>query len=307
MTRIGIIGTGDVAHNHIIGLLTSNNYEISGCYSPENSRAMVFARQYRLISYSTPEALFKDVDTVDITDDFPETMHLAELSLKAMKHVFIARPDRLNMNQMRYLRNMAEESGTVLQFGTGYKYCPVYHLLEKSMQTAQLVDVRHQLVNSGDWYAQLINELSYDFDFVMSVLNTSIQKLDVKTCTASENAADVLHFRLECDNGCTVNMTAYTVAEGDPQLEMTFTSSDAVVRADIFKSLIERRSRTCNTVDSITLDPYNERTTHKDYLKNFYHAICNEFDALRNIDKQFQNRDAADYLGESIKLMVRYK
>jgi predicted dehydrogenase len=300
MTRIGIIGTNEVAHIHIVGLLTSNHFEIAGCYSPENRQSMIFARQYRLISYSSAEALFKYADAVDITDDLPETMELAEFSLKALKHVFIAQPNSLNMMQMQYLKKLAEESGVVLQFGTGYKYCPAYHLLADTMQTAMVVDVRHQLTYNGDFREQLNMKLSYDFDFVTSILNANITKLDVKTWIKTEKTPDLLHCSLECDNGCAINMMAYSVVETDPQLEMTFTSPDAVIRADIFQSTIEKQSRTCNETDNIILDNYNIKSVHQYYLRNFYRAICNELDAIRNIDKQFQNVAAANYIVEKI-------
>ena len=301
MTKIGIIGTGDLAHIHMVGLLTINHYEIAGCYSPENRQSMVFARQHRLVSYSSPEALFKYANAVDITDDFPETMALAELSLKALKHVFIAQPGRLNMKQMQYLKKLADESGVVLQLGTGYKYCPVFSKLSETIQPPMVVDIRHQLVNNCDLYTQLHMKLTYNFDFVTGILNASISKLDVKSWTKSKNSPDVLHCRLECDNGCTINMLIYTIDEGDPKLEFTFTSTDAVIRADIFKSVIEKQHRTCNTVDRIVLDAYSEKSVQQYYLKTFHRAICNDLDAIRSIDKQFQNMAAADYIVDRIR------
>ena len=296
MTRIGIIGTEDVAHIHIIGLLTSNNFEIVGCYSPENRQSMLFARQYRLISYSSADALFKHADAIDITDDLPEMMELAELSLKALKHVFIAQPDRLSMEQMQYLKKLADESNVILKLGAGYKYCPAYNLLAETMQTALVVDIRHQLLNNNDLCNQLIMKLSYGFDFVTGIIQANISKLEVKTWTNTENSPDLFQCRLDCDNGSVVNVLGYTVNEGDPKLEMTFTSSDTVIRADIFKSHIEKQYRNSNVTDSLILDDYNEKSVHQNYLRIFYHAICNERDAIRTIDKQFQNIAAADYI-----------
>ena len=307
MIKIGIIGTGNVAHLHIMGLLTNNDYEIAGCYSPENRQSMVFARQYRLISYSSPEALLKYADAVDITDNFPETMELAELSLKAMKHVFIAQPNWLNMDQIQYLKKLAEESGVILQIGAGYRYCPVHDMLSESMQTAKVIDIKHQLVNDNNLYTRLYLELSYDFDFVTSILKASICKLDVKSWTKYEDSPDVLQCKLECDNGSVVNMMGYTVVEGEPKLDITFTSSDVIIRTEIFKSVIEKQYRAYNVIDNIVLDAYSEKTVHKQYLRNFYLAICNDNDAIRNIDKQFQNIAAADFIIDRMKqLQVTY-
>jgi len=239
-------------------------------------------------------------DVVYIADNLPETMELAELSLKALKHVFIAQPDLLNMKQIQYLKKLAEESGVVLQLGTGYKYCPVYHLLAKTMQTAMMVDIRYQLANNNDLHTQLKMKLYYVFDFVSDILNTSIAKLDVKTWTKTEKSPDLLHCILACDNGCTVNLMAYTVVDGEQKLEMTFTSSDTVIRTDIFTSVVAKLNRTCNETDNMTLDAYNEKSVQQYYLRNFNRAICNEQDAIRSIDKQFQNIAAADYIIEKI-------
>jgi len=206
----------------------------------------------------------------------------------------------LNMEQMRYLKKLAEESGVILQLGTGYKYCPVYNKLSEMVQPAMVVDIRHQLVNNCDLYTQLTMILTYNFDFVTSILNASISKIDVKSWTKSENSPDVLHCRLECDNGATINMLVFTVVEDNPKLEITFTSTDAVICADIFKSTVEKQYRTCNTIDSIVLDAYSEKTVQQNYLKNFHRAICNDFDAIRNIDKQFQNAATADYIMKKI-------
>ena len=308
MIRIGIIGTGEMAHIHIVGLLTSNQYEIAGCYAPENRQSMTFARKYRLISYSSVEALFKYADAIDIIDDLPETIQLAELSLKAMKHVFIVHPDRLNIKQMQYLKKLAEKSGVVLQLGTGYLYCPVYNKLGETMQKAMLVDIRHQIVFNTINLAALTNlvpaqmkmQLSYNLDFVTSILNANIIKIDVKQWNQKENLPNALHCRIVCDNGSMINLMVYTIAEGEPNTEVIFTSSDDIIRAIIFKSIIEKQSRTDNTVNKIKLEAFNEKIIHQQYLKNFYQAICNEHDAIKKIEKLYQNIAAADDILERV-------
>jgi hypothetical protein len=301
MIKTGMIGTGDMAHLHITSLLTGSNYELAGCYAPDNRQSMLFARQYRLISYSTPEALFKYADAVDITDDLPETMALAERSLKAMKHLLVAQPHRLSMAQMQYLKGLAEESGVVLQLGTGYRYCPVYGALAETMHTARMVDIRHRMVGGSDLHTRLNRELSGDFDFVTGILKASISKLDIEACTLSGNALDLLRCRIESDNGCTIQLTVSTVAEGAPGLELTFTSPEAVVRADVFKSVIDKQYRSCHVADCTVLDAYSEKAIHRQYLRNFNRAICNEPEAIHSIDELFQSMAAADYIVEHVK------
>ena len=229
-----------------------------------------------------------------MTDDqneiaFPETMEAAELSLKTLNPVFVVHPDLLSMEQIQYLKKLAEESGVAIQLGTGYKYCPAYDILIETLQTALVIDIRHQLLNSSDLDSQLKIILSYDFDFVTNILNAGFVRYDVKTWTTSGKTTDVLYCRMECDNGSIINLMAYTVDQGEPKLEMTFTSFDAVIHADVFTSVIEKRDLICNTTGRIISGAFCEKSIRERYLENFRRAVCNEPDALRNIDKQFQN------------------
>ena len=299
MIRIGIIGTDIVAHIHASGLLTNNNYEISGCYAPDNSKSMVFARQYRLVSYSSIEALFKYTDAVDITDDFPEIMDLAEKSLKRLKHVNIAQPHLLTLNEIRYLVKLADESGVVLQLGAGYRYCSAYEELIKLEQRPRMIGIRHRL-SSENIPSRIYRELSRDLDFVLGILHANICKVDVKTWAKREGSFDLFNCRLECDNGCSVSFMVNTLLEGDSNLEMTFDFSDMIVRANVFKSVIEKKYCNYDVIDSIVLDAFNEKTIHKQDLRNFYKAIQNDPEAIRRIDEQLQSIYTADYIIERI-------
>ncbi len=301
MVRIGIIGTDAIAHIHTGGLLTNNNYDIAGCYAPDNRKSMVFARQYRLVSYSSIEALFKFTDAIDIAGSFPEATDLAEKCLKEMKHVYITQPYRLDIDEIKYLMKLANESGVVLQVGTGYRYCPVYESLSKIQQKPRIIDIRHNLLSGVDLLSQLNFELVRDLDFVLGILHANISKIDVKTWTKSESYLDLLNCRIECDNGCSVNMIMHTISEGDPKLEITCNYSDTIIRTDVFKSVIEKQYCDFDVTDSIVLDAYSEKTIHKQYLRNFYKAICNDPEALHQIDDQMQCISAADYIVERIK------
>ena len=218
-------------------------------------------------------------------DDSQDVMYVAEFSIKALKHVFIAKPDIFRIEQIRYLKKLAEESGVVLQMGTGYKYCPAYNVLIESAQTAKVVDVRQQLTGS----CNLKMELFYLLDFVTNILNVNIVKCDVRTWKNAENAVDTIHYCLECDNGSMVNITVYTVVEGEPKLEISFVSSETVIFADVFKSIIQKQYRTQDATDCFTLDAYCNTTIYDYYIQNFNRAINKETDAIRTIEKQFEN------------------
>ena len=220
-----------------------------------------------------------------IMDALPEASNLAELSLKALKHVFVAKPGTMNLEQIRFLKKLADESGVVLQLGTGYKFCPVYKTLIESAQTARVVDVKFQMESA----CNLKFELFCIFDFVTNILNVNIVKIDVKSWKNAENTPDVFHYAVGCDNGSMINITAYKVAEGEPKLEVTFVTPETVIFADIFKSIITKHDRSSNLSDNMILEAYCEKTVNDSYLQNFRHAIEKDGNAIQTIDKHLQN------------------
>ncbi len=303
MIKVGIVGIDAVAQMHTGILLTNNHYEIAGCYAPDNRESMVFARQFRLVSYSSLEALFKYTDAIDIAGSFPEMMTLAEKSLKAMKHVYIAQPHHLSLSEVQHLVKLANESGVVLQLGAGYRYCPVYEELAEIKQQPRFVEIKHQIRrrNDEDLLIQLNTELTNDLDMVTGILHTSVRKMDIKSWAKPEGGPDLLNCRLECENGCSVNMLVQILTEGESKLDVVFNYSDLVINADVFKSVVEKHYFDFDVVDSIVLDAYNEKMMHKQDLTNFYLATCNRPEAIRRIEEQLHCITAADFMVEHIK------
>jgi len=235
-------------------------------------------------------------DVVIITGDLPETKQIAELSLKALKHVFIAKIDNLNFGQMQNLRKIAEESGVVLLLGIGYKFCSAYNKLNETVQQSMVIEIKHQL-NNNKFFISLIN----DIDFVTNLLDVNISKYNVKAWNNTENYPDLLHCCLECDNGSVINATIYTNVEDVPKLEINFITSETIINVDIFGSTIKKQNRTGNVIENITLETYCEKIIYDYYLQNFDRAISNDLDALRIIDKQYQNIVVANSIFERIK------
>jgi predicted dehydrogenase len=303
MIRIGIIGTDVVAGLHTGALLTTGNFEIAGCYAPDNRDSMVFARHYRLVSYSSMEALFKYTDAIDIAGYFPEMTNLAEKSVKNHKHVYIAQPHHLGTVELQYLTKLADEAGTALQFGGGYRHYSVYNALAELKQKPRKVEIRHQLsCSETDLFTQLNTELARDIDFVLGTIHANISKIDLKSwCKTEDGYADMLECRLDCDNGCVINVVMHATPESASKLELVYDCSDLVVNADVFKSVIEKQYCDYDVLDSIVLDAYNEKTAHKNDLINFYRAIANDTDAAHRLEEQLQSIAVTDLIIERIK------
>ncbi|MDR1864605.1 MAG: Gfo/Idh/MocA family oxidoreductase [Bacteroidales bacterium] len=302
MVRIGIIGTEVPAHLHVTVLSANNTYEIVGCYAPESRESMLFARKYRLVSYSSLDALFRYSDVIDIASDFPNIMSLAEKSLKALKHVYIAHPHRLTLDEMQYLSKLAYESGKTVQLGVRHNYCSVYESIAELNKTPQTVEIMHQLPQSTeDFCMQVKSELPYDLTFVLGILSANITKIDIHTWSKPEVHSDLLQCRLQCDNGSMVHLNMQTYAAGNPKLEVMFYYPDMELKADVFQSVIEKHYYEYDVVDSMVFDPYNERNICKQDLINFGKVACGDHAAISLIEQQLQCFAAADAIIERMQ------
>ncbi|MDR2036391.1 MAG: Gfo/Idh/MocA family oxidoreductase [Bacteroidales bacterium] len=301
MIRIGIVGTDVLAHLHTAVLMTNNSYEIVGCYALENRESMVFARQNRLVSYSSLDALFKYTDAIDITDDVPEIMFIAERALKEMKHVYITHPQNLSLDEIQYLVKLANESGVILQLATRHRYCPVYNHVSE-LGIPRVVEVKHHMKrNKSELCTQIKSELAYDLDFILGIMNANIAKIDVKTWSVSERNPDLLNCRLECDNGSYINIMMHTILDGDPKIDFMFNFPDVIVQADIFKPVIEKQYCAYDVVDQIEIENYNSKMVYKQDFVNFEKAILDDPDMLSQIEQQLQCFAAADVIVERIR------
>ena len=223
---------------------------------------------------------------VHIIDNSNDTERSAELSLKAIKNVLIEKPEFLNVEQAISLKKIAEESGVILQLGTGYKFCPVYcNLLKELPKNVKIINVRQLLTEKSS----LKMELFYVIDFVTSILNVNTGKFEVKSWKNEENISDLLHCSLDCDNSSIINITTCRTVKSEPKFEIDFVSPQMHITADIFKSTIKKHYHPLNVDINIILESYCEKTVSDCYLQIFNRAVDNDLEAVRIIEKQFQN------------------
>ena len=127
MTRIGIVGTGNIvgiAHYHAAGLLNDGRCEIAAVYDTRLSGAEEWVREHSLSSRvcRSYEELLDSVDAVNIC--VPNRFHFgyAEKALKADKHFFVEKPMALTLEESAALNDLASEYGKVDMVGFVYRF-----------------------------------------------------------------------------------------------------------------------------------------------------------------------------------------
>ncbi|MEE9211845.1 MAG: Gfo/Idh/MocA family oxidoreductase, partial [Phycisphaeraceae bacterium] len=149
--RIGIVGTGGVAHFHAGAYAQMRGVELTACLDVVPARAEAFAQQYGMkYVVSDLDELIDRVDAVCVTT--PDRFH-APVSLKVLKarrHLMCEKPLTTTLAQARRVARAAQqahdEDGVVHMINFSYRSAPPLAEAKKLIQRGALGELRH--VNS---------------------------------------------------------------------------------------------------------------------------------------------------------------
>lgn len=206
MIKTGILGTSETADYYAKLLTGLNGFELTGCFSPDYSKAKVFAAQYNLIAYPSAEALFNYADVLIITDFFPDFLLNTEKAIKNFKHILITNPFLAGFEEIQHLRKLSEESGVLMQIAGGFRYPEVISYFES--RNCYLADLKHSFgINHNSCYVSRFAELVlHDVSLLLKLLKGSAKKASINSWERDDKENGLVSVRLELDNGCVANL-----------------------------------------------------------------------------------------------------
>lgn len=143
--RLGIIGTGRIAHRFVPEARTVEGLEVAAVYNPRISSAEKFAEELNIeCAADDINSFIERVDAVYIASPHETHVDYCKQMLEAGKHVLCEKPLSFSQEDARRLYEKAIEKGLVLMEGMKTAYCPGFKaLLEvvKSGKIGRVVDV----------------------------------------------------------------------------------------------------------------------------------------------------------------------
>ncbi len=146
--KIGIIGSGRIAHRFVPETKVVNGAEVVAVLNPDKLEAELFAKKHNLDAYTDFEVFAEKVDAVYIASPHLTHYDYIKRSLLAGKHVLCEIPFTLSKSEAIELYRLAEEKDLVLLEASKTAYCPAFgHLttLVKSGIIGDVVDVKASL------------------------------------------------------------------------------------------------------------------------------------------------------------------
>lgn len=146
--RIGIIGSGRIAHRFVPETKVVNGANVVAVLNPIQDEAESFAQEHCIEAFSDFDSFIGNVDVVYVASPHLTHYDYVKRSLLAGKHVLCEIPFALKKGESLELYRLAEEKNLVLMEASKTAFCPAFgHIvtLIKSGIIGDVVDVKASL------------------------------------------------------------------------------------------------------------------------------------------------------------------
>jgi predicted dehydrogenase len=218
MLKVGIFGVGHTGkmHARILNELRSD-YLVIGFYDPNDSAAAETERELGLLRFTDPDLLIAHCDCILIATPVATHFGIASKAIRKSKHVFIERPVTQTAEEARILLQLAEEAGVQVQIGYAERFNPAF-VAARSYIGRPMHNEAQRLVHIGDCSAtgSVVNDLMiHDLDIILSIVRSNIRRVSANGVAVISNSPDIVHARIEFDNGCVASLTASRISQFD--------------------------------------------------------------------------------------------
>ena len=140
--RLGIIGTGRIAHRFVPEARTVDGISIVAVYNPRLSSAERFAEELNIKFFTDDiEVFIEKVDAVYIASPHETHVDYAKQMIEAGKHVLCEKPMSFSKYAVEELFALAEREHVVLMEGLKTAYCPGFLGLMDLIQSGKIGEV----------------------------------------------------------------------------------------------------------------------------------------------------------------------
>lgn len=202
--RIGVIGTGRIAHRFIPEAKYVSGVNVEGVFNPHIESAKKFSEKFELNYYTDEiEKLFEVVDAVYIASPHETHYEYAKKALSYGKHVMCEKPMSLRKAQAEEIFALAKENKCILMEAIKTAYCPGFSQLlniVRSGTIGNIVDVEACFTKLESPLSRELTDKKYGGSFselasypllpIVKLLGTDYKNITFKSIRA-ENGIDI--------------------------------------------------------------------------------------------------------------------
>lgn len=249
IVRMGVIGTGRIAHRFIPEARYVSGLNVESVYHPKLEKAQAYAEKFELNHcYNELDDFLNSVDAIYIASPHETHEPYIEKAILEKKHVLCEKPMFLTKNEGERLFTLAKQNNCVLMEGIKTAYCPGFTQLMGIVRSGiigEIRDVEACFTKTEKLDSRELNDLVYGGSFtelasypllaIVKILGTDYKDIHYEVFR-NEKGIDVytkVYFRYE-NSLATVKVGLGVKSEG--QLIISGTKGYVVAEAPWWKT-----------------------------------------------------------------------
>ena len=215
--RIGVFGAGHFGRFHTLKLRGAVRAKLAGLHDPDPARAALVAAEAGCPALEA-EALLAASDAVIIATPTLYHARLAEMALRAGKHVFVEKPITATLAEADALISLAAAQGRVLMVGQIERHSAAIRTLRENLGGRRLMSLEAIRVapfrpRSLD-VSVVLDLMIHDLDLILSLVPAPLVEVRAVGGPVMTALPDWAVAQLRFANGAQAQVTASRVAVG---------------------------------------------------------------------------------------------
>lgn len=305
MLKIGILGAGELAKDHVRILLElKSQFELIGFYDPYDNLADDLIDSFSVKRFDNYEDLLEQVDCVDIITPTSRHFEFATIALRKSKHIFIEKPLTQTIDEAKSLISLSTEASVKVQIGSTERFNPAFLKSLDFLKRPMYIEthrLNHYTTDLSD--ASLVMDLMMnDIDIILSVVKSSVRKVYATGTSVFSDTVDIVNARIEFDNGCVASLTASRVAQ-QKKIVSSFFQKESIVNVNFLLNEVELVNSGQSMVEPETIllseRPIIKETNPKlEELKSFHDSIVKDLDPIVSLTDGYDSLCVAHKIEE---------
>jgi len=215
MVRVAVIGVGYLGRHHARLYASSRDAQLAAVVDPDGKKAKEAGEQWGVPWYThVSELPVSSVDAVSIATPNETHFQLADLFLKAGKHVLLEKPMTPTLGEADALEKTAASKALVLQVGHLERFNPAVRAIGDMVSKPGFIET-HRLspfILRGIHVDVILEVMIHDIDIILSLCGTEVVEVRAVGIEVLTKQVDIANARLEFAGGCIANLTASRVS-----------------------------------------------------------------------------------------------
>lgn len=240
MLKIGVLGAGHLGKIHLRLAQQSERYQLAGFFDLDQDNAHQVKKDFGYHLFDSAEELIHSVDVVDIVTPTLSHFKIAQMALKAGKHIFVEKPITYTYQEAETLMKLAQKMGVKGQVGHVERFNPAFQAVESRIENPMFVEA-HRLAEfnpRGTDVPVVLDLMIHDIEAVMSVVKGKVKTIHASGVSIISKTPDICNARIEFESGCVANFTASRISLKNMRKQRYF-QRDAYISIDFLEKKCE--------------------------------------------------------------------